>query len=251
MVITADEQMASLEKVGHLVAEVLRDMQRHARIGMSTAELDEYGGQLLNRAGARSAPQLVYQFPGYTCISVNSAAAHGIPDSTLLKPGDLVNIDVSAELEGYFADTGGSFVMPGAESSADYRLKIRLCEAARHARDCGVAYAQAGRRLNELGRCIHNSIQAAGFRNVRNLCGHGVGAALHEEPTVRNYFDQRDTGILQAGQVITIEPFLSTNVSQVREAADGWTLIGRPSSLFAQHEHTLVITRGAPIILTQ
>jgi len=153
-------------------------------------------------------------------------------------------------LAGYFADTGGSFVLADDESSADHRLKLRLCNAARHARDCGVAYAQAGRQLNDLGRRIHNSIRAAGFCNVRNLCGHGVGYALHEEPTIRNYFDQRDNSPLQPGQVITIEPFLSTNVSQVREASDGWTLIGRPSSLFAQHEHTLVITEGAPIILT-
>jgi methionyl aminopeptidase len=166
-----------------------------------------------------------------------------------LQAGDLINIDVSAELDGLFADTGGSFVLT-PDGSADNELKQRLCRAALLARDTGVAAAQAGQRLNEVGRRIQRVIHAAGFRNVRNLCGHGVGGALHEEPTVRNYFDMRDTAMLQEGQVLTIEPFLSTNSARVRELADGWTLAGRPSSLFAQHEHTLVITRGAPIVLT-
>ena len=251
MVVRTDPQLQGLQRIGKLVAQVLDRMSRHARPGMTTAELDTFGGELLEQAGAESAPRVCYDFPGHTCISVNEQAAHGIPSERVLQAGDLVNIDVSAVLNGYFADTGGSFVVAADRAdSHDLPLKLRLCSAALQARDVGVAHVQAGQPLNVVGKYIERAIRAAGFCNVRNLCGHGVGASLHEEPAMRNYYDPRDTETLQEGQVITIEPFLSTNVSRVREAADGWTLLGRPSSLFAQHEHTVVVTRGSPIILT-
>ena len=253
MIITSDSQLQGLRRVGQVVARVLTAMRAHARPGMSTLELDEFGGRLLQAAGAESAPRLCYDFPGHTCISINEEAAHGIPGERLMQVGDLVNIDVSAMLDGYFADTGGSFVLsPDAcpDAQPHVLLKERLCAAALLARDVGVAAARAGERLNRIGRRIEHSSRGSGFRNVRNLCGHGVGAALHEEPAMRNYFDERDTDPLPSGQVITIEPFLSTNVSRVRELADGWTLAGRPSSLFAQFEHTLVVTEGQPIIVT-
>ncbi len=256
MIITNDAQLQGVKRVGQLVARVLQTMQTHAQPGMSSSELDDLGGQLLQQAGAESAPRLCYDFPGHTCISINAEAAHGIPGPRLLAAGDLVNIDVSATLDGYFADTGGSFVLAPqlAEANADaadLSLKHRLCAAALRARDIGVAAASAGTALNRIGQQIERSIHSSGFRNVRNLCGHGVGAALHEEPTMRNYYDARDAQTLMSGQVLTIEPFLSTNVSRVRELADGWTLAGRASSLFAQFEHTLVVTDGQPIIVTQ
>jgi methionyl aminopeptidase len=249
VIVSNDTQLQGLRRIAKLVAQVLAELQSQARPGMCTVELDDIGGRLLEQAGATSAPKLCYEFPGHTCISINEQAAHGIPGERVLQAGDLINIDVSAMLDGYFADTGGSFVLE-PDGSADAQLKLRLCAAALAARDMGVTHARTGQRLNHVGRHIERVIHAAGFRNVRNLCGHGVGAALHEEPTMRNYYDQRDTEQLQEGQVITIEPFLSTNVSRVRQLADGWTLAGRPSSLFAQYEHTLVVTRGQPIILT-
>jgi methionyl aminopeptidase len=248
MVVANEIQLQGLQRIGRVVAQVLSAMQTHAQVGMSTAELDHMGAQLLAKAGATSAPRMSYDFPGDTCISVNDEAAHGVPGARALQAGDLINIDVSAELDGYFADTGGSFVLqPDAARDA---IKQRLCSAALRARNAGVAAAQAGKRINEVGRCIERTVRASGFRIVRNVCGHGVGAALHEEPMMRNYYDARDTEVLCAGLVITIEPFLATNVSRVHELDDGWTLAGRPSSLFAQYEHSIVVTHGAPIILT-
>jgi methionyl aminopeptidase len=248
VIVSRDSQLQGLQRVGKLVARILVAMRAHAQPGMSTAELDEFGGQLLRQAGAISAPRSTYGFPGYTCISLNAEAAHGIPGARLLCANDLVNIDVSALLDSYVADTGGSFVL--APTATGNHLKQRLCEAALQARDAGIAAACAGQQLNFIGRRIERVIHSTGFSNVRNLCGHGVGGALHEEPTMRNYYDPRDNQCLQDGQVITIEPFLSTNVSRVRESSDGWTLVGRSSSLFAQFEHTLVVRQGAPLILT-
>lgn len=246
MTLTTDRQLKALQRVGQLVARTLTAMQRYAQPGMTTLELDQYGERLLTAAGAVSAPRKTYDFPGATCISVNEEAAHGIPGLRKLAPGDMVNIDVSAELEGYYADTGGSFVIPSSDA-----LKDRLCEATLRARAEGIKAARAGTPINSVSRAIQRAAQMRGFKVVRNLSSHGVGAALHEEPTIRNYFDPRDTECLHEGQVITIEPFLSTNCSRVVELDDGWTLAGNPGSLFAQYEHTIVITRGAPIVVTQ
>lgn len=248
MIISSDDQLVRLQQVGKLVAQVLAAMQAHAQPGMTTAELDDFGGQLLHQAGADSAPRSCYDFPGHTCISINEQAAHGVSGARIMNEGDLINIDVSAHLEGVFADTGGSFVLkPNPQQD---QLKLRLCRAAMRARHTGVAAIRAGQRLNKIGLLIERSIHSTGFRNVRTLCGHGIGTALHEEPLMRNFFDRRDTQTLQEGQVITIEPFLSTNVGHIYPAEDGWTLVGRPSSLFAQFEHTVVVTRGEPLILT-
>jgi len=249
MIINADNQLEGLRRIGRIVALVLHEMQQHARAGMTTAELDNFGDKLLTQHGATSAPRMCYDFPGATCISINHEAAHGVPGETCMHSGDVINIDVSAMLDGYFADTGGSFVLQ-PDSSPQATLKQRLCNAAQRARAAGIASARAGQKINELGRAIERSVRATGFRIVRNVCSHGVGANLHEDPVIRNYYESLASEVLQEGQVITIEPFLSTNVSRVHELDDGWTLVGRPSSLFAQYEHSIVVTRSEPIILT-
>jgi methionyl aminopeptidase len=250
MVISADNQLQGLQRIGRIVAQVLASMQAHAQAGMTTAELDHFGDQLLSDQGAISAPRLCYDFPGATCISVNHEAAHGVPGERVLQAGDVINIDVSAMLDDYFGDTGGSFVLQ-PDTSVQAALKQRLCNAAQRARDAGIASVRAGQRLNEIGRAIERSARVTGFRIVRNVCSHGVGATLHEDPVIRNYYDPLERVTLAEGQVITIEPFLSTNVSRVHELEDGWTLAGRPSSLFAQFEHSIVVTRGEPIVLTR
>lgn len=245
MTLSNDSQLAGLRRIGRIVAQTLVAMQKHAEPGMTTLELDEFGARLLAVTGATSAPRRDYDFPGTTCISINEQAAHGIPGERRLCPGDVVNIDVSAELDGYYADTGGSFVLPPTDDR-----KQLLCATTVRARDAGIAAARAGQRLNTVGRAIERVAQRAGLRIVRNLCSHGVGAALHEEPTIRSYYDPRDDERLAEGQVITIEPFLSTRNTRVKELDDGWTLVGSQGSLFAQYEHTIVVTRGEPIILT-
>lgn len=245
MTLSNDSQLAGLRRIGRIVAQTLVAMQKHAEPGMTTLELDEFGARLLAVTGATSAPRRDYDFPGTTCISINEQAAHGIPGERRLCPGDVVNIDVSAELDGYYADTGGSFVIPPSDERKDL-----LCETTLKARAAGIAAARAGRAINTVSRAIERVAQRAGLRVVRNLCSHGVGAALHEEPTIRNYYDPRDDERLHEGQVITIEPFLSTHSTHVRELADGWTLVGRKGSLFAQYEHTIVVTRDEPVIIT-
>jgi methionyl aminopeptidase len=214
--------------------------------GMTTKELDAIGAKFLDGHGARSAPRLAYNFPGNTCISINEQAAHGVPGTQVIRAGDVVNIDVSAELDGYYGDTGGTFITPPASP-----LKQRLLGATREALANAINVATAGALVSGVGRAIERTARANGFRVIRNLCSHGIGRSLHEEPEmIPGYFDPRDKRRLWNGLVMTIEPFLSTKSTFAQEGRDGWTLNCAPGNLSAQFEHTMIITRGKPMVLT-
>lgn len=246
MSINSEEDLEALRKVGRIVARCLAHMQSKLEPGITTGELDEIGGQFLAAHGARSAPRLTYNFPGHTCISVNEEAAHGIPGSKTLKAGDLVNIDVSAELEGYFADTGGSAIIP-----PESKLQLQICAAAKKALENAMLEAYAGARINRIGYAIETEAARNGLTVIENIGSHGVGRALHEEPGfIAGYYDKRDKRILRANQVITIEPFISSGATEVFEKGDGWTLVTNPGIFTAQYEHTIVITQGKPLIMT-
>jgi len=246
MSISSEKDLEGLRKIGKIVARCLQHMHQSLEPGITTGELDTVGGEFLAAHGARSAPRLTYNFPGHTCISVNEEAAHGIPGSKVLKAGDLVNIDVSAELGGYFADTGGSAIIPPQS-----KLHLQICAVAKSALEKAMLEARAGARLNRIGYAIESEAQAYGFTVIENIGSHGVGRALHEEPSfIAGFYDKRDKRILRENQVITIEPFISSGAREVFENGDGWTLVTNPGVFTAQYEHTLVITRGKPLIMT-
>ena len=246
MSITGEDDVEGLVRAGAAVAAARAAMGAQVAPGISTGELDAIGREVLRKHGARSAPQLAYDFPGTTCISVNDALAHGIPSArTVLCEGDLVNIDVSAELDGYWADSGASF--PVGQVSAKARA---LLAATRQALADGMAEARAGRPVRNIGRAVERRARRSGFRVVRNICGHGVGRHVHEPPQIPNTFDPRDRTLLHEGLVITIEPFLTTSATTVIEDDDGWTLRTSDGSLGAQFEHTFIVMRGEPIVLT-
>ena len=246
MSIETEDDVVALKRIGKIVSSVLGQMLDAAEPGMTTRELDALGARLLEQQGAQSAPRLTYNFPGATCISINEEAAHGIPGDRVIRPGDVLNVDVSAELGGYFADTGGTRVVPPTNA-----LKTRLCHATRTALAHAMQQARAGQPLNGIGATIQRTARAYGFKIIENLGSHGVGRALHEAPEhIPGYFDPTDRRILQDGMVITIEPFLSTKSRVVTETSDGWTLAGARGNLSAQYEHTMIITRGEPIVVT-
>ena len=247
MSIESDNDLEALRKIGKIVAQCLQFMSESLEPGITTLELDELGRLFLEKHGAQSAPQLTYQFPGTTCISVNEQAAHGIPSAKkVLKAGDLVNIDVSAELGGYFADTGGSFIIP-----PETRLKQRLCQVAKSALAKAMNEAKANHRLNRIGYSVEREARRNGFTVIENIGSHGVGRALHESPGfIQNYWDARDRRVLREGQVITIEPFVSSGANEVFETGDGWTLSTKRGIFTAQFEHTMVITKNKPLIMT-
>ena len=246
MSIEGPEDLEALRRIGAVVARARDAMLSEVRPGISTQELDEVGRDVLKAHGARSAPQLAYDFPGCTCISVNADLAHGIPTrDKVLCAGDLVNVDVSAELDGYWADTGAS----AAVGEVSTRLQ-ELLWVTRTAQQEAMQQARAGELLSTIGLAVERRARRHGFHVVRNLGGHGVGRHIHEDPHVANVFDRRDTTRLTEGLVLTIEPFLTTRATRVVEAEDGWTLRTPDGSVGAQFEHTFVVTNGAPIVLT-
>lgn len=246
MSISTAEELENLKKIGSIVGRCLDHMSKKIEPGMTTGELDDIGKAFLDFHGATSAPKIVYNFPGITCISVNHEAAHGVPSPhKKLKAGDLVNIDVSAELNGFFADTGGSFIIPPITP-----IKQKVCDVAMSAMWKGISAAKHGSKLNEIGKAMEGEARSHGLTVIRDLGSHGVGRWLHEEPDfIPGYFDKKDRRMLTEGTVITVEPFVSTGAKHVVDSGDGWTLLN-PGHFTAQYEHTIVITRDKPLMLT-
>lgn len=247
MSITTEDQRMGIQQVSDAVATTLKKMQAFAKPGISTKELDDYGGRLLAQMGARSAPKLTYGFPGHTCISVNEEAAHGIPSANkFLKEGDLVNIDVSAELNGYWADNGGSFVL-GTDICGHGELVATSKEILKKA----ISNIKDGIRISDIGRLIETEAKKAGYTVIKNLTGHGIGRSLHEEPyEIANYYDRFNKRRFKKNSVVAIETFISTRSTIADTQADGWTLTGNKGGFVAQHEHTIMVTGGQPVIFT-
>jgi methionyl aminopeptidase len=245
MTIDDADDLAGLRRSGTVVAAARDAMVGAATVGMTTLELDAIGRHVLDAHGARSAPQLAYEFPGTTCISILPVVAHGIPSDRRLVEGDVVNIDVSAELDGYWTDTGISIVV--GEGSA---LARRLVETTHRAQADAMAAARAGARLRSVGAAVRKRARRAGFTTIANLTGHGVGRFIHEEPSVATVACAGDGALLHEGLVIAIEPFLSTRASLAFEGDDGWALEVRDESLVAQVEHTIVVMDGEPEVIT-
>jgi methionyl aminopeptidase len=245
MTIDGQEDLDALLRAGRVVAEARQAMVDAVTPGVTTGELDAIGREVFRRHGARSAPRVTYRFPGSTCISVNDEAAHGIPSLTRrLCNGDLVNIDVSAELDGYFSDTGISVAVGEVSPVAS-----RLLAATELAQCDAMNAAQPGARLRDLGRAVQRRARRHGFCVIRNLNGHGIGRGLHEDPAVPSIDDGRRM-VLREGLVLAVEPFLSVSADHVVDGTDGWTLRTADGSLVAQFEHSIVVTRQGPLVLT-
>ncbi|MFC4669283.1 type I methionyl aminopeptidase [Seohaeicola nanhaiensis] len=246
MTVTHQEELDGLKAIGRIVANTMQAMARSMEPGMTTRELDAIGSALLAREGAVSAPQTTYGFPGATCISINEEIAHGIPGRRIIAPGDLVNIDVSASKNGYFADTGATFRVPPTRPKLD-----RLCRDGRRAMEIGIAQVASGRPLAEIGRAIGRFAATRNYTLIRNLASHGVGRSLHEEPTeIATWPTRGDTRRINRGLVLTVEPFLSTGGLWAADGADGWTLYSEPAAPVVQYEHTVVATDKGAIVVT-
>ena len=246
MTADSEEDIKALKAIGRICAETLRKMMAAARAGMTTRELDHIGRKLLEAEGARSAPEVAYRYPGATCISVSPVIAHGIPDDHILADGELIHIDVSAELNGYFADTGASMWI--ARRSPEVH---KLLEATKATLSKAVQVARAGHRLNEIGKTVQQEARKRGYNVIYELTGHGIGRGLHEAPgEVWNFYNPRDHRILKERVVLAIEPFLTTGQGRIREEGDGWSLRTADNAIAAQFEHTIIVTKGEPIILT-
>jgi methionyl aminopeptidase len=245
MSIETQNDLEGMTRVGRVVAHTLRAMETATCAGVSTGQLDAIGAQVLHAHGARSAPQLLYGCPTSNLISVNDEVVHGLPGERCLRAGDVVKLDVTAELHGYIADAATTVVLPGGRPHA-----VRLRECAVAAFQAGYAAATAGRPVSEIGRAVERVVTANGFSVIRSLSGHGVGRKIHEQPTVLNYYDPFQRDVLTEGLVLTIEPLISESPTAILQDADGWTLRTSNGCLAAHFEHTVIITSGIPLVVT-
>jgi methionyl aminopeptidase len=238
-------ELEELKAAGRAVAATLRELRRHVRPGVTTRELDEVAARIMARHGARSAPRLVYDFPGAICISVDDEAVHGIPGPRRLREGQLVKLDVTVERRGYFADAAISVpvgrVRPGVS---------RLVATAQTALNEALAAVRPGLTLAELGGIVETAVERRGARVLRELTGHGIGRTIHEGPTVPNFADPEATETLTEGLVLTVEPIIAQSTRDTVSEDDGWTIATADGSVSAHAEHTLVVRDGRPLILT-
>src|SRR6202047_1992549 len=245
MSITGPEDLAGMKVAGVIVRRMLEAMKRTVRPGITTAELDAVGATVMREHGARSAPQLVYKFPGVNCISLSDEAVHGIPGERAVAAGDLVKLDVTIEKDGFMADAAETVAV--GEVTEENR---RLVACAERAFAKAMLVARAGFRVWEIGRAVEREVRRSGFSVIRDLAGHGIGRTIHEEPRVPNYPNAQANQVLTEGLVITVEPIISAGSGRSFLAPDGWTIMTADHRPSAHYEHTLVITNGAPILLT-
>ncbi|MBW8244878.1 type I methionyl aminopeptidase [Muricauda oceani] len=247
MSITKEDELIGMKKVSEAVAVALKEMRNYAKPGMTTKQLDDFGAGILSDYGAKSAPFLTYGFPGHTCISVNREFCHGIPSaSRRLEEGDLVNIDVSAELEGYWSDNGGSFVL--GEDSNHHQ---NLVDASKQILHKAIDNIRGGVRISSIGHLIETEARKHGYKVIKNLTGHGIGRSLHEAPNeIANFKDRFNKVRFKKNSVVAIETFIATSSTQAETLANGWTMVGNKGGFMAQHEHTIVVTDGKPLVLT-
>ncbi len=248
MSISNEAELSGMKKASEAVACTLKEMRNYAQPGITTRQLDDFGAAILADFGARSAPLLTYRFPGCTCISVNNEFCHGIPSPTrILQEGDLVNIDVSAELNGFWSDNGSSFVL-----GEDIHQHQKLIDASKQILHKAIYNIKGGVRISDIGHLIETEARKHGYKVIKNLTGHGIGRSLHEEPgAIANFRDRFNHTRFRKNAVVAIETFISTTSTYAETLQDGWTMVGNRGGYMAQHEHTIVVTDGKPIVLTE
>lgn len=248
MSISKESELVGMQRVSEVVAYALKEMTNHAKPGMTTKVLDEFGAGILKDFGANSAPYMTYKFPGWTCISVNHEFCHGIPSTKrVLKEGDLINIDVSAELDGFWSDNGNSFVL-----GEDIYQHQKLVDASKEILKKAVESIKGGVKIADIGHLMETEAKKRGYKVIKNLGGHGIGRSLHEQPDeLLNYKNRYDQRRFRKNSVVAIETFISTISTYTEELNDGWTMVGNKGGFMAQHEHTIVVTDGKPMVLTE
>lgn len=247
MVVQDNKDLLGLMTIGRICRMAMEHMATYLEPGISTKELDDIGAAFLQKYGAQSAPITAYKFPGHTCISINDEAAHGIPSADrIVQAGDVVNIDVSAVKNGYWADNGASYAVPPVKPEVE-----RLLKTTRKALDLGISIVRDGVRVYQIGEAIEPFAHDNGFEVIEELGGHGVGHHIHEKPSIPFHYNKRAKQKLTEGLVITLEPFLTLGGRHIKTMEDGWTLKTTDGSLVAQFEHTIVVTKDKPIIITQ
>jgi len=243
--IKTDAQINLMRRAGKIVAETLEFVEKNLKPGMMTAEIDRIAEEFILSKGAKPAFKGYHGFPAATCISIDDEVVHGIPGKRVLVEGQIVSVDLGAIFDGFYGDSARTF--PIGEISEE---KKKLLEVTKRSLEVGIAEVRAGNKLGRVSNAIQRSAESAGFSVVRDLVGHGIGRAMHEEPQIPNYGSANEGPVLASGMVLAIEPMVNIGTYKVQTKADGWTIVtidGLPSAHF---EHTVAVTDIDADILT-
>jgi methionyl aminopeptidase len=239
-------ELERMRAANELVADVLAKLARMVQPGITTRDLDQAAEKLVREGGAEPAFKGYRGYPCTLCASVNDQVVHGIPSSRALNEGDIISLDMGVKLNGFYGDS--AVTVPVGRVSEDASTLLRITH---ESLEKGIAQAKLGGRISDIGHAIQAHVEAHGFSVVREFVGHGIGAALHEEPQIANYGEPGRGPRLAEGMTLAIEPMVNLGRPAVKVLADGWTAVTKDGSLSAHFEHTVAVTRSGPLVLTR
>lgn len=240
------EEIDIMKRSGAILAELLRELGRFIKPGISTLDIDKFAEEFIVGHGANPSFKGLYGFPSSACVSVNEEVVHGIPGNRKLVEGDVVSIDVGAEVEGFHCDSAMTFPVGTVSGEA-----LKLMRTTEESLYRGIEQARIGMRIADISRAIQSYAESQGFSIIRALSGHGVGRKLHEEPAIPNFVIRGEPGpVLADGMTLAIEPMVNAGGPDVKTLGDNWTVVTCDGSLSAHFEHTVAVTREGPVILT-
>lgn len=246
IILKSHQEIALMRRAGRIVAGALAVAREHVRPGVTTAQLNALVEDYILAQGAKPSFKGLYGFPAAACISVNQEVVHGIPGPRVLLEGDIVSVDVGAQVEGYHGDGADTF--PVGEIDPE---RQRLIQVARESFEQTLAVARKPYRLSDISNAVQRHVEASGFSVVRAMCGHGIGKNVHEDPEIPNFGRPGHGPRLEAGMVLAIEPMINQGNWAIRSLEDGWTQVTSDGSCSAHYENTVLITDGEPEILTR
>lgn len=245
VILKSQREIDAIRRSGRLAREVLEHLGSMVRPGITTQELDEEAYRRITAAGAVPAPLNYNGFPKSICTSINEVVCHGIPERRALREGDIINIDVTTNLEGFHGDCSKTFLVGDVTPAA-----AALVDVTRECLDAAIRIVAPGVPLGEIGNVIHDIADRHGYGVVDEFCGHGIGRNFHEPPSIYHFRNDRSKKRMKAGMVFTIEPMINEGVPGTRVLGDGWTAITLDEKLSAQFEHTVAVTEDGFDVLT-
>ena len=239
------ESFEQIRVAGNLAAKTLDEITSHVKPGITTNELDKICYEFIKDNGGHSAPLFYRGFPKSCCTSVNHVVCHGIPTNKYLNEGDIINIDVTAIVNGWHGDTSRMFFV-GEVSVKSKNLVLTTYESMMK----GISVIKKGAHLGDIGEAIQSHVEKKGFSVVRDFCGHGIGKIFHESPNILHYGKKGEGLELKEGMIFTVEPMINEGIYNTKLLKDGWTAVTKDKSLSAQFEHTIGITETGNEIFT-
>jgi methionyl aminopeptidase len=234
-----------MRKAGKVVAETLRMIGENLKPGITTSEIDRLAEEYILSQGCQPAFKGYHGFPASTCISIDDEVVHGIPGKRMLVEGQIVSVDLGVIYNGYYGDSAATF--PIGKISPE---KMKLLEVTRRSLEAGISEARAGNKLGKVSNAVQILAESAGFSVVRDLVGHGIGRAMHEDPQIPNYGSPEEGPVMEKGMVLAIEPMVNMGDYKVQTKADGWTIVTVDGAPSAHFEHTVAVTENGADILT-